>query len=148
MQLWKATGASALLLLLLAAPSFAARLTTTFTAPSKEASVSGDTCAAGTSDEISQLVARRCWVGPVAGCDSLVNIPPGSAVTMNAAVPTGVYTTTVVTVDQAGNVSCPVSITKMVRGKPAAVQNLTFHNESELRMYLYSQLAYLRTCKA
>jgi hypothetical protein len=57
------------------------------------------------------------------GCDSLANVPPNTAVQMLTAVPSGFYTVTVDVRDEAGNWSCPVSGSKLIRGRPSRVLN-------------------------
>lgn len=142
MKRWIRTARSGLLVSVAALAAFAvsasaARLTTSGTTPRFEASVSGDTCGNGTALELDSMTVRRKYAGPVAGEDSLVNVPPNTGFILNAAVPTGLYTVTVDLRDKAGNWSCPVSLTKFVRGKPSRVESLGVnYTEAEALAYL------------
>ena len=122
-------------LLLSASCAQAGRLTNTFTAPSFEASVSGDTCAAGTIAQVGNLTVRRRWSGTAAGQDSLVNVAPGTPVTLFAGVANGTYVVTVDVRDAAGNLSCPATITQIVKGKPARVSNLGWSPDTMRRYW-------------
>ena len=111
------------LLLLLASCAHAAWLPgTTFTTPAFDANPLGpDTCAASIVPLTDNLTVRRVISGPAAFEDSLVNVPPGTARAFPILnnIPRGAYTITVSSRDLAGNWSCPESIVRSARGKPA-----------------------------
>lgn len=116
-----------LLSIALASTAHAAWLpSTTVTAPRFEASTTGpDTCAASLVPEPDNMVYRRVAFLPppsiVSFTDSLVNVAPGASCVSPRLnnVPPGTYTITVTFRDPAGNLSCPESIQRTARGRPA-----------------------------
>lgn len=94
---------------------------TTFTSPAFEASSTGDTCSASILPLTDNLTVRRVITGPASFEDSLVSVPPGSprGFPILNNIPRGAYTITVSSRDLAGNWSCPESIVRSARGKPA-----------------------------
>ena len=103
--------------------SCAATFTIRGTAPTMD---NAGTCAApNLIPTLGGLVrVRLTWTGPQTGADSVI-VAPGTPFTISRNVPAGTYTFTAVCADSLGNVSlCPTSITKLVRGSFADIQDL------------------------
>ena len=102
--------------------SCAATFTIRGTAPTMD---NGGTCAApNLIPTLGGLIrVRLSWVGPGSGADSVI-VAPGTPFTFTRNVPTGNYTFTAVCADSVGNVSCGASLTKLVRGSFADIQDL------------------------